>query len=97
MDDVGRRLRRGPVPTCRWLARLSRAGYDPNPGPHLRRHSRPSWPAAGDSLVGKLGRAEDENPLAGQHLALANSNFAEVGDGPTNLILSGIKTVRQKP
>jgi hypothetical protein len=28
---------------------------------------------------------------------LANSNFAEVGDSPTNLILSGIKTVRQKP
>jgi hypothetical protein len=28
---------------------------------------------------------------------LANSNFAEVGDGTTNLILSGIKTVRQKP
>jgi hypothetical protein len=77
----------GRVPTCRWLAGLSRAGYHPHSGPHLRRHSRPSWPAAGDSLVGKLGRAEDENPLDGRHLALANSNFAEVGFRTPNLTL----------
>src|SRR5215510_3730225 len=33
-----------------------------------------------------LGRTEDENSLAGQHLELANPNFAEVGSGAHNLI-----------
>jgi hypothetical protein len=33
-----------------------------------------------------LGRTEDENPIARQHLDLANSNFAEVGRRAHNLI-----------
>jgi hypothetical protein len=33
-----------------------------------------------------LGRSENENPFTGQHLDLANPNFAEVGSGPHNLI-----------
>jgi hypothetical protein len=43
------------------------------------------------AAVGKLGRTQDENPIARQHLELANSNFAEVGAGPRNLIPNGAK------
>ncbi|HXP84402.1 MAG TPA: hypothetical protein VN841_06760, partial [Bryobacteraceae bacterium] len=33
----------------------------------------------------------------GQHLELANSNFAEVGNGTRNLISDGAKTTLQSP
>src|SRR5206468_634876 len=37
----------GRVPTRRWLAGLSRAGYDPNSGPHLRGNSWAGRPPVG--------------------------------------------------
>ena len=85
----------GRVPTRGWLAGLSRAGYYPHPSPHLRRDSRPSRPPPGDSSIGKLGWIENENPFAGQHLELANSNFAEVGIGASNLT-RGVSQTRAK-
>src|SRR5205814_1339715 len=69
-----------------WIADLSPAGYPPDSGPHLRGNSWADRPPTGDSSVGKLGRTEDENSLARQHLELANPNFAEVGSGAHNLI-----------
>ena len=77
------------------LAELQRAaglpvyrqsGYSQDSDPRLRRCSRSSWSPSGDSSVGKLGRTQDQNPIARQHLELANSNFAEVGAGLRNLI-----------
>ena len=47
---------------------------------------RPSRSSFGDSPVGKLGGPQDKDPPAGQRLELANSNFAEVGNGRRNLI-----------
>ena len=76
----------GRVPARGWFADLSRARYHPDSGPHLRGNSWADRPPTGDSSVGKLGRTEDENSLAGQHLELANPNFAEVGSGAHNLI-----------
>jgi hypothetical protein len=76
----------GRVPTCGWYAGLSRADDHPDSGPHLRRDPRSSRSPSGAPPVRKLGRSENENPLTGQHLDLANPNFAEVGSGPENLI-----------
>ena len=61
------------------LAELSRAGHDPHSGAHLRRDPRPRRPTRGRPPVRKLGRLENEDPFAGQHLGVGNSNFAEVG------------------
>ena len=52
------------------LPRLSRAGHDPHPSAHLRCDPRPRRPPRGRPPVPKLGRIENENPLAGQHLDL---------------------------
>src|SRR5207302_8362378 len=76
----------GRVPTCGWDADLSRASDHSDSGPHLRRDPRPSRSPSGAPSVPKLGRFENENPLAGQHLELANSNLAEVGTVRHNLI-----------
>src|SRR6266478_1913836 len=76
----------GRVPARGWFADLSPAGYPPDSGPHLRGNSWADRPPTGDSSVGKLGRTEDENSLARQHLELANPNFAEVGSVAHNLI-----------
>src|SRR5205823_11936010 len=76
----------GRVPARGWFAHVSRAGYHPDSGTHLRGNSWADRPPTGDSSVGKLGRTEDENSLAGQHLELANPNFAEVGSVAHNLI-----------
>ena len=48
--------------------------------------SRSSGPPFGAPPVGQLGRAENQNALAGQYLELADSNFAEVGAGGYDLI-----------
>ena len=61
------------------LPRLSRARYAPHPGAHLRSHPGPRRPPHGCPPVPKLGWIENEDPLAGQHLGVGISNFAEVG------------------
>ena len=61
------------------LGELSRARHAPHPGAHLRRDPRPRRPTCGGTPVAKLGRSQNENPFDGQHLELANPNFAEVG------------------
>ena len=85
----------GRVPTRGWFAGLSRAGYHPDSGSHLRRDLRPSGPSFGHSPVGKLGGPEDKDPPAGQHLELENSNFAEVGNSRRNLIPTARHTTSQ--
>jgi hypothetical protein len=40
--------------------------------------------------VGKLGRTENKKLLVGQHLELANPNFAEVGPCPADLSLLNV-------
>ena len=73
------------VPTSGWLAWLSGTSYHSNPSAHLWRDPRPCRAPPGCPPVGKLGWAENQNPLAGQSLGLANPNFAEVGFRSPNL------------
>src|SRR5262249_44602697 len=64
-------------------------------GPHLRCGSRSSGPPFGAPPIRQLGRPENQNPLAGQYLELADSNFAEVGAGGYDLIPRSRKATHQ--
>ncbi|HSW49755.1 MAG TPA: transposase [Bryobacteraceae bacterium] len=64
---------------------------------NLRRHSRPSWSSPGCPPVAELGRLKHKDPLAGEHLELANSNFAEVGSDAGDLTSNAADGAIQAP
>src|SRR3954447_22454433 len=76
------------VPARRSVAWLSRTGYPPHPGSHLRSHTGPRRATLSSSPVAKLGWFANQKPFARQHLRLAIPNFAEVGFRPRHMILN---------
>jgi hypothetical protein len=78
----------GRVPTRRRLAGLSRTRHAPYASPDLRSHPWSCGPTFGASPVAKLGWFDSTKRLIRQHLALADTNFAEVESDRRDLIHS---------
>src|SRR5215471_16830088 len=73
------------APTWKTASPNCSTTWAPRASAVFRRRGRLSRRFSPESSCGAvLGRAGDENPLAGQYLELADSNFAEVESGARN-------------